>query len=152
MAEQTSREAALIAANTKIANTSGAGVKRLVTITSPATVTWADGDTIASPVLLPTGTRFTCGSMISCADMGTDIVAAIGIRDVNGTAIDADGIAASIDVATAATRADANNGALVAAGATYVTTQPSYLYMTLSGGTPTANAQIRADIEVVFPG
>lgn len=152
MAEQTSREAALVAANTKLSNTVGAGVKRNISITSPATVTWADGDTIASPILLPTGTRFTCGSYISCADMGTSIVAAVGIRDVDGVEIDLDGIAASVDVATAAARAIANSGALVAAGVNYVTLKPSYLVLTLSGGTPTANAQIRADIEVVFPG
>jgi len=84
--------------------------------------------------------------------MGTSIVAAIGIRDVDGVEIDLDGIAASVDVATAAARAIANSGALVAAGVNYVTTEPSYLVMTLSGGTPTANAQIRADVEVVFPG
>jgi hypothetical protein len=148
MAEQVSRQAAKVAAGTKLAPNEAYGKVRNVTITSPATVTWANGDTIASPVILPVGTRILCGSYISCADMGASITADIGLRDTSGTAIDLDGIAAAIDVASAAVRAVANNGALVKDGVEYVTTVPSVLVLTLNGGTPTANAQIRADIQV----
>ena len=154
MAEQVSKQAARLAASSagyKL-RSGDFGKKSVITITSPDTVTWANGDTIASPVLLPAGTRFTCGSFISCADMGTSITCDVGVRDVDGVAIDADGIAAAVDVATAAVRAVANNGALVKDGVEYVTTKPSYVYATLAGGTPTANAQIRIEVECVSPG
>jgi len=149
MAEQVSRQAAKVAARTKMSPNEAYGKKRAIVITSPATVTWAQGDTIASPVLLPVGTRFTCNSMVSCADMGTSITLDVGIRDADGVAIDADGIAAAVDVASAATRAALNNGALIKDGAEYVTTVPCYVYATLNGGTPTADAQIRIEVEVV---
>jgi hypothetical protein len=151
MAEQVSRQAAKVAARTKMSPNEAYGKKRVVVITSPAAVTWAQGDTIASPQLLPVGTRFTCGSQASFQDMGTSITLDVGIRDKDGNAIDADGIAASIDVATAAGRADLNNGALIKDGAEYVTTVPCYVYATLNGGTPSANAQIRIEVEVVTP-
>lgn len=151
MAEQVSKQAAKVAAGTKMSPNEAYGKKRCIVITSPDTVTWANGDTIASPVPLPVGTRFTCNSMVSCADMGTSITLDVGIRDVDGTAIDADGIAAAVDVATAATRASLNNGALIKDGTEYVTTEVSYVYATLNGGTPTANAQIRIEVEVVTP-
>lgn len=150
MAEQVSRQAAKVAARQKMNPNESYGKKRCVVITSPASVTWANGDTIASPAVLPVGTRFTCNSFVSCADMGTSITLDVGIRDARtGVAIDADGIAAAIDVATAATRASLNNGALVKDGVEYVTTVPSVVYATLAGGTPTANAQIRIEVEVV---
>lgn len=148
MAEQVSRQAAKVAANTKMSPNEAYGRKRVVVITSPATVTWANGDTIASPVLLPPGTRFTTGSRVSNAAMGASITVDVGIRDVNGVAIDADGIAAAVAVATAG-RSALDNGVFVAAGAEYVTTVPCYVYATLAGGTPTANAQIRIEVEVV---
>ena len=151
MAEIVSRQAAKVAARTKMSPNEAYGKKRLVVITSPAAVTWAQNDTIASPVLLPTGTRFTCGSYASHADMGTSITLDVGIRDVNGVAIDADGIAAAVDVATAAARTILNSGALVKDGVEYVTLQPCYVYATLAGGVPTANAQIRIEVEVVTP-
>lgn len=152
MAEKVSKQAAIAAANTADgAGKMGGGSKRCIVITSPDTATWANGDTIASPLLIPKGSRFLCDTFISCADMGTSITADIGIRDTSGTAIDLNGIAAAIDVATAATQVAANNGALVAAGVEYVTTEDCYAVVTLNGGTPTANAQIRAEISVLFP-
>lgn len=152
MTEIVSREAALVAANTKLSNTVSGGVKRCIVITSPADCDWAQNDTIASPVRIPAGSRFTCNSYASHADMGTSITLDVGIRDKDGTAIDADGIAAAIDVATAAGRTILNNGALIADGANYVTTQDCYLYATLGGGNPTDDAQIRIEVEVIFPG
>jgi hypothetical protein len=152
MAEKVSKQAAI--ANARTRNTipkMGGGKKTCIVITSPDTATWANGDTIASPVLVPKGSRFLCDSFVSHADMGTSIVLDVGIRDVNGTAIDADGIHNDLDVATAANRQAINNGALVADGVEYVTTQDCYVYATLAGGTPTANAQIRIEVSVLFP-
>lgn len=148
MAEQTSRQAAAVASGKMSPGVAG-GKIRVAVITSPASVTWADGDTLASPKVIPRGSRILCTSYVSCADMGTSIVAALGLRntDAAGTEYDLDGIASSIDVATAATRAIANNGALVAAGVEHITTADTVPVLTLSGGTPTANAQIRVEIQ-----
>lgn len=152
MAEQVSKQAAIVAAGTKnLAPKMGGGTKRCIVITSPDTVTWAQNDTIASPILIPKGSRFLADSMASFADMGTSITMDVGIRAVDGTVIDADGIAAAVDVATAAARADLNSGVLVKDGAEYITTEDCYVYATLAGGTPTANAQVRLEISVMFP-
>jgi hypothetical protein len=80
--------------------------------------------------------------------MAASVVLAVGIRDASGTEIDADGICASVSVASAG-RTAINNGALVAAGVEYITTVPCEVYATLSGATPTANAQIRIEVEYV---
>lgn len=156
MPEITSRQVARLTGSAtglgKANYTDGLAKKRVVVITSPATATWANGDTIASGLALPIGTRFGCATFISCQDMGTSIVVDIGIRNFNTkVAIDADGIANDIDVATAAVRAVSNNGALVADGVEYTTTEVSEIYATLAGGTPTANAQIRIEVEVITP-
>jgi len=150
MAEIESRQAAKVAARSKMSPNEAYGKKRVIVITSPATAAWAQNDTIASPQLLPAGTRFTCNSFASHAAMGASVTLDVGIRDVNGDAIDADGIADGIDV-SAAGRSALNNGALVAAGAEYVTTEPCYVYATLGGGDPTDDAQIRIEVEVVTP-
>jgi hypothetical protein len=153
MAEIQSKQAAVVAAGTKnLAPKMGLGKKVVYVITSPDTVTWAQGDTIASPHKLPKGSRILSDSYINCADMGTSITCDVGLRKASdGTAIDADGIAAAIDVATAATRAIANNGALVKDGVEYITTEDSYIYATLNGGTPGANAQIKIEVSVMLP-
>ncbi|MEM5429396.1 hypothetical protein [Cupriavidus oxalaticus] len=148
MAEIVSRQAAKVAAGTKMSPNEAYGRKRVVVITSPAAHALAQNDTVASPVLLPVGTRFTCNSFVSCAAMGAGVTLDVGIRDANGVAIDADGIAAAVDVA-AAGRSALNNGALVAAGAEYVTTVPCYVYATFGGANPTDNAQFRIEVEVV---
>lgn len=151
MAEQTSKQAAKVAAGAKLTG-ADMGKPTVVVITSPDTVTWAQNDTIASPVIIPKGSRILCGGFVSCADMGTSITLDVGLRKVSdGTAIDADGIAAAVDVATAATRAALNSGALVKDGVEYVTTADAYLYATLGGGTPTANAQLRIEVPFLFP-
>ena len=124
------------------------GKVRKVFITSPDSVTWANGDTIGSGKILPAGVRFTAGSIASHAAMAASVVLDVGIRDASGTAIDADGICASVSVASAG-RTAINNGALVAAGVEYITTVPCEVYATLSGATPTANAQIRIEVEYV---
>jgi hypothetical protein len=151
MAAIVSKQAAKIAAGTKL---SGAdfGKKVAIVFTSPDTVTWADGDTFASGQRLPIGTRILCDSFASHADMGTSITLDVGLRNFStGAVVDADAIAAAVDVATAAARTAINNGAKVAAGVEYVTTEECEIYATLAGGTPTANAQIRIEVSVLVP-
>lgn len=152
MAEQVSKQAAIVAAGTKnLAPKMGGGVLRVISITSPDTVTWAQNDTCASPIKVPKGSRFI-GANVSCADMGTSITLDVGFRAADdGTAIDADGIVAALDVATAAVNAYAATGAKVAGGVEYITDEDSIVYYTLGGGVPSANAQCRVDVLVVTP-
>lgn len=147
MAEILSRAGAVIAAGGKVLPSVN-GKQRCLIITSPATVTWADGDTIGAGFELPAGVRFLSGSFVSCQDMGTSIVVDIGTRDFKTkVAIDADGIAAGVDVATAAARQVANSGVFVANGAEFVTTAPCEVYATVRGGVATANSQFRCEVE-----
>ncbi len=148
MAEITSRQVTARVLPGRAEPSQEGGKVRKVFITSPASVTWADGDTIGSGKILPAGVRFTAGSIASHAAMASSVVLAVGIRDASGTEIDADGICASVSVASAG-RTALNNGALVAAGVEYITTVPCEVYATLSGATPTANAQIRIEVEYV---
>jgi len=150
MAEISSLQAADYAAGRKTVSNKALCKKRVLVITSPTTAAWAQGDTIASPVLLPAGTRFGAGSLASHGALGTSVTLDVGIRDKNGTAIDADGIASAVAVASAG-RTALNNGALVAAGVDYVTSVPCYVYATLGGANPTDDAQIRLEIEVLLP-
>lgn len=152
MAEQTSREAALLAlasAGYKFKAASDGDLRASV-ITGPATVTWANGDTMGNRARIPAGSR-VLGALVSCADMGTSITLDVGLRawkaDGTGTAVDADGIVAAYDVATAAVpSALVGTGALVTAGVESVTTVDTEPYFTLNGGTPTANAAIRVTV------
>lgn len=149
MAEIVSRQAAKLAANTKLAPHEANGKKRCIVITTPATHAVAQNDTIASGIPLPIGTRFTANSKVSNAAMGTSVTLDVGIRNYKTkVAIDADGIAASVAVA-AAGRSALDSGVFVAAGAEYVTTEVSEIYATFTGADPTDNAQLRIEVEVI---
>lgn len=152
MAEIVSKQAAKVAAGTKdLPPKMGGGSLRVVTITSPDTAAWAQNDTCASPIKIPKGSR-VLGAIVSCADMGTAITLDVGLRKASdATVIDADGIVAALDVATAAVSAFNASGALVKDGVESITAYDSNAYFTLAGGTPTANAQIRVDVLVVMP-
>lgn len=152
MAEITSRQVTARVLPGRAEPSQEGGKVRKVFITSPASVTWADGDTIGSGKILPAGVRFTAGAIASHAAMASSVVLSVGIRAADGTAISgaggAAGIASSVSVASAG-RTAINNGSLVAAGVEYITTVPCEVYATLSGATPTANAQIRIEVEYV---
>lgn len=154
MAEQTSREAARIASSTygyKMHPTSG-GVLRATRISGPATVAWAQNDTCGNRFRIPKGSRIL-GAIVYSADMGTSVTLDVGLRawtaDGTGTAVDADGIVAALDVSAAAINgAFYATGALVAVGAEYLTTSDTEPYFTLGGANPTDDALIA--VEVLF--
>lgn len=152
MAEIVSRQAAKIAANTRLSAHEAGGKKRVIVITSPATAAWAQNDIFASGVQLPIGTRILCDSFVSNEALGAGVTLDVGLRNFDTkVAIDADGIAAAVDVA-AAGRTALNNGALVAAGVEYVTTSVSEIYATLGGANPTDDKQVRIEVSVIIPG
>lgn len=152
MPEIVSKQAAIVAAGNKnLAPAMGVGKKTVFVITSPNTAAYANGDTLANPTKIPKGSRILTDGMVSNAAMGASVVLDVGLRKASdGTAIDQDGIAAGVSVASAGQVA-LNNGALVAAGVEYITTEDSFLYATLRGATPTANAQIRIEVSVMLP-
>jgi hypothetical protein len=156
MAEQTSREAARIASSLygKM-HPSSSGKVRASRISGPAVVTWAQNDTMGNRDRIPKGSRIL-GAFVSCADMGTSITLDVGIRawtkDGTGAAVDANGIVAALDVATATTPGSlVATGELVAVGAEYLTLADVEPYFTLAGGTPTANALIAVEVLWVGP-
>lgn len=145
MPEFNSRQAALIAAGSKVPSFSQGKLKVLV-FTTPATAAWAQNDTIASGIKLPRNVRFLATSFVSHEDFTTSVTVDVGIRNfATKVAIDADGIAASVSIA-AAGRSALNNGALVAAGAESITTEETEVYATLTGANPTDNKQARFEI------
>lgn len=151
MAEIVSRQAAKIAAGTKLSPHEASGKKRVIVITSPATAAWAQNDLIASGIRLPIGTRILADTNVSREALGAGVTLDVGLRDfVTKVAVDADGIAAAVDVSAAGVGA-ANNGAFVAAGAEYITTTVTEIYATLGGANPTDDKQIRIEVSVVTP-
>ena len=154
MAEINSREAAAVASGGKMKNSEALGRLHMVTIKSPAEAAWAQNDTIASPVVLPPGTRITGLGKVYHEAMGGSVTMDIGLRQVDAakTVIDADGIADGLSVAAAGTK-DANGGALVSApNGGYITTVPSQIYATLLSANPTDDAQFMIEIPVVLAG
>lgn len=148
MAEFNSRQAALIAAGSKTLSNSQ-GKKRTLVITTPATAAWAQNDTIASGIKLPKGVRFLCDSFASHGAFGASVTCDVGIRNfATKVAIDADGIAAAVAIASAG-RTAMNNGALVLDGVESVTTEESEVYITLTGANPTDNIQGRWEISYI---
>lgn len=151
MPEIISRQAAKVAAGTKLGAGETGGVVRSVVITSPAVAAWAQNDTIAAGVPIPIGSRFLSSSYVNCAAMGASVVMDVGIRDWTTKAvIDADGIANNVSVATA-TRSLLANGALVVDGVESLTTVVTEVFATLEAADPTDNAQFRIEVFYLSP-
>lgn len=149
MAEIVSRQAAKIAAGTKMAPAEAYGKQRVVVLTTPATHAAALNDTIGSGITLPVGTRILASSFVSCAAGAASSTLSIGLRDpVSKTAIASAGIASGVALTTASSRLEANTGTLIANGAEYVTTAVSEIYATFTGAAPTANQQVRIEVAV----
>lgn len=149
MAEVNSKEAALIAAGSKI-GVEHHGRVRTIVINTPATFTQlAIADTLASGQVIPKGSRIIAvrknhgtGTASSTFDLGLRGV------DAAKTVIDADGLVAVSALTTATTTSlDCGNGALIAAGVDYVTTVDSEPYLTAQGAVLAANQDVRIEID-----
>lgn len=143
MAEVKSTETTAVAAGTKLLPYQDGG--RLRTFYAGYTngaSTLATNDTIYLGDL-PKGARICKDWLVNCAAGTASSTLDIGIRSkATGTAIDADGIAASVNTAAAGYK-DANTGALLAAGvAAYVTTEVVEVYATVTGAVFAANQAI----------
>ena len=74
----------------------------------------------------------------------------VGIRALDGTVIDVDGIADGINVAAVGANA-LDGGSLFASGVAYTTTQEVEVYATALYANPTDNAQAELEIHWVGP-
>ncbi len=148
MAEIVSREAARLATTGGKIRAGSSGRLHASVITGPDTAAWAQNDTCGNRDIIPAGSRIV-GAFVSCAAMGASVTLDVGLRtwtaDGTGTAVDADGIVTALSVSSA-TSAYNGSGALVAAGAEYVTSVPTEPYFTLAGANPTDDADIRVTV------
>jgi hypothetical protein len=141
MAEFNSRQKTAKAAGTKVLPSVDGKVRTLV-FTSPAAAAWAQNDTFASGMKLPKGSRLLPTSYVSHGAMGASVTIDVGLRDwTTAVAIDADGIAVDVSVASAG-RTLLNNGALIVDGIDSVTTADAEVYVTIEGANPTDNIQM----------
>lgn len=155
MPEITSREAARLASTAAGGKLRGASSNpvRASVITGPATAAWAQNDTCGNRDAIPPGSRIL-GAWVNCEAMGASVTLNVGLRkwtaDGTGAEIDADGIVAGLSVSSAVNAVNAS-GALVAAGADYVTSEWSEPYFTLAGANPTDDADIRVTVKYIAP-
>lgn len=142
MAEVKSTQTTAIAAGYKVLPSADGGRKRLfyARFVNGAS-TLATNDTIYLGDL-PKGARICKDWIVNCAAGTASSTLDIGLRAADdGTVIDADGIAASVNTAAAGYK-DANTGALIAAGAEYVTTEAVQVYATVTGAVFAASQAI----------
>jgi hypothetical protein len=133
MAEVKSTQTTAVAAGYKLLPSADGGHKRLFYARYvQGAGTQAINDTIYLGDL-PKGARICKDWLVNCAAGTASSTMDIGLRvKSTGTVIDADGIAAAVNTAAAGYK-DANTGALIAAGAEYVTTAEVEVYATVTG-------------------
>lgn len=149
MAETNTTQAAKLVANQKLAPHESHGRVRTLSTKMPAAYAQlAINDTIFLG-RVPVNARFLLGSRLGTAAGNAGCTLDIGLRkSKDGTVINAAGIATGIDVAAAGNK-DANNGALIANGAEYVTTEEVEVYATVKGAVLAANQVLKFEIPYV---
>lgn len=149
MAEINSKEAALVAAGSKVNNASH-GRKRTLVVNFPETYTaLAVNDTVASKQFIPVGSRII-GCRVGNGTGAASSTMDVGVRQRDGTVVDADGIATVVAITTATTvPVEVGDGALIAAGIDSVTTVDLEVYCTMKGATNTANQDIRVEVDYI---
>ncbi len=118
--------------------------------TTPALAAWAQNDTWNTGIVIPRGSRILRSGRLSHGAFGASVTMNVGIRALDGTVIDVDGIAATLDVAAAGVK-ELDGGSLFAAGVAYTTTQDSEVYATLLAANPTDNIQAEVEIHYLAP-
>ena len=124
---------------------------RAAIIDSAAVFTAANGDTFATHLIIPAGSRIMAGVLLSCAAGTASTTLSIGLRDaITKVAIDATAILNAASIASAATLY-LFTGTKVLSGLYYIVPQDAEIYGTFGGGTPLANQALRAEIQWVSP-
>lgn len=125
------------------------GQLNVLIATTPATAAWAQNDTFEIGTI-PKGSRILRSGKVYHGAFTTSVTMDIGVRHVDGTVIDADGLAAALNVAAAGVK-DINGGALLVGANGYVTTQDVVVYATLAGANPTDDTQAEFEIHYIAP-
>ena len=150
MAEFDSRQITALAASPKVkAAPTDHGKLSVLIATTPATAAWAQNDTFEIGTI-PKGSRILRSGKVYHGAFTTSVTMDIGVRQVDGTVIDADGLAAALNVAAAGVK-DINGGALLVGANGYVTTQDVVVYATLAGANPTDDTQAEFEIHYIAP-
>lgn len=149
MAEVNTTQGAKILTRSKVLANESFGRKRILASKMPAAYAQlAINDTIFIG-RVPAGTRFTLNSNVGLGTGTASCVLDIGLRKTkDGTVIDADGLAVGIEATTAGNK-PANTGALITAGAEYITTEEVDVYATVRGAVLAANQALKFEIEYV---
>jgi len=149
MAEVNTTQGAKLLSNKKLLPVESFGRVRILASKMPATYAQlAINDTIFIGRITK-GSRILLSNTLSTAAGTASGTMDIGLRKTSdGTVIDADGIAAAIDVAAAGNKA-ANNGALIANGAEYITAEEVDVYATVKGAVLPANTALKFEIQYV---
>jgi hypothetical protein len=147
MAETNSTQGAKYVAKTKLLANETHGRQRMLTAKMPAAFAQlAINDTIFLG-RIPMGARLLNHGSLSCGAGTATSVLDIGLRSTTtGTVIDADGLAVGIDIAAAGNSKAANTGALIAAGAEYVTLEEVDVYATVRVAVGLANQVLKVEI------
>lgn len=150
MAEFDSRQITALAGTPKVkANPYDHGKINVLIATTPATAAWAQNDTFEIGVI-PKGSRILRSSKLYHGAFTTSVTMDVGVRQTDGTVIDADGLAAALNVAAAGNK-DINGGALLNQANGYITTQDVVVYATLAGANPTDDTQAEFEIHYLVP-
>jgi hypothetical protein len=151
MAEFDSRQITSMAASPPVkAAPYDHGKVSVLIATTPATAAWAQNDTFEIG-RIPKGSRILRSSKVWHGAFGASVVMDVGVRDAAaGTVIDADGLAANLDVSAAGMK-DINGGALLAGVNGYLTTADVTVYATLEAANPTDDIQAEFEIHYIAP-
>ena len=151
--EINSKEAAKIAAGSKIDHSDHGRDVTMVITTPLVFAQLAIGDIMASGQKIPKGSRIIAvrknhgtGTASSTFDLG------LRQLDAAKTVVDADGLTAVTAATTATTTSlDCGNGALLAAGIDYKTLTDVEPYLTAQGAVLAANQAVRIEIDYIGP-
>ena len=102
-------------------------------------------------IQIPGGSRILAPVTLSNGTGAASSTISVGLRNsITKVASDATAILAATSLTTAGT-AQFNTGTKVTAGQFYTTTEPSEVFLTFGGATPTANQAIRVEFSFVSP-
>ena len=150
MAEINSRQAARIAAGSKVLN-ADAGRLRTVVVQTPATFAQlAINDTIAGGVFIPKGSRVVACRVSNSAGTASSTIS-IGLRKrADSTVMSATAIGSAIPIASATTTStNGANGAYVANGVDQVISDDAEVYITATGAVLAANQLVRVEVDYI---
>lgn len=125
---------------------------RSIVVSMPAAyASIAAGDTVATNLVIPAGSRLVNGVFISNAANAASVTVAVGIRDaITKVAIDATAIAAATAI-TSAANALITTGTKLTGGQEYYVPSDAEVYLTFAGAASTANAQLRIEVPFISP-